>query len=136
LPNIAEVSRRQQTYLILRGSLIRAGSASGSKPQFIVAGLAQTASKSIVETTTRTSPRQPAALSEMPSSTSDVLLYFLAIFLPPLAVFFKRGCAADFWINVLLSILGWLPGVIHAWYVISKYERPEAVVVAPAGQYA
>jgi uncharacterized membrane protein YqaE (UPF0057 family) len=42
-----------------------------------------------------------------------VCLYFLAIFLPPLAVFFKRGCTADFLINILLSILGWIPGVIR-----------------------
>ncbi|KAM0751520.1 UPF0057-domain-containing protein [Meredithblackwellia eburnea MCA 4105] len=61
-----------------------------------------------------------------PSSTSDVFLYFLAIFLPPLSVFFKRGCAADFWINIGLSILGFLPGVIHAWWIISKHERPAA----------
>ena len=44
------------------------------------------------------------------SSTPDVLLYFLAIFLPPVPVFIKRGCAADFWINVALFILGWIPG--------------------------
>ncbi|KAK3687734.1 hypothetical protein B0T22DRAFT_498055 [Podospora appendiculata] len=57
-----------------------------------------------------------------PSSTSDVLLYFLALFVPPLAVFLKRGCIADFWINICLTILGWLPGVIHAWYIISRHE--------------
>ena len=51
----------------------------------------------------------------MPSSTSDVCLYFLALFLPPLAVFFKIGCNSDFLINIGLSILGWIPGVIHAW---------------------
>ncbi|KAK0636696.1 hypothetical protein B0T17DRAFT_483838 [Bombardia bombarda] len=60
---------------------------------------------------------------QQPSSMSDVFLYFLAIFLPPLAVFFKRGCVADTWINIGLSILGWLPGVIHAWYIISRHER-------------
>ncbi|GAA95088.1 uncharacterized protein L969DRAFT_18886 [Mixia osmundae IAM 14324] len=60
----------------------------------------------------------------MPSSNSDILLYFLAIFVPPISVFVKRGCHADFWINVLLFILGWIPGVIHAWYIISKYETP------------
>jgi len=42
-----------------------------------------------------------------------MLLYFLALFLPPLSVFLKRGCAADFFINILLSILGWIPGVIR-----------------------
>ncbi|KAH9962237.1 UPF0057-domain-containing protein [Russula dissimulans] len=49
------------------------------------------------------------------SSTHDVLLYFIAIFIPPLAVFFKRGCHVDLWINIALWILGWIPGVIHAW---------------------
>ncbi|EME49037.1 hypothetical protein DOTSEDRAFT_99066, partial [Dothistroma septosporum NZE10] len=58
----------------------------------------------------------------MPSSTSDVCLYFLAIFLPPVAVVLKAGCGADFLINICLSILGWIPGVIHAWYIISKRE--------------
>ncbi|KAI0795691.1 hypothetical protein C8Q75DRAFT_803556 [Abortiporus biennis] len=56
------------------------------------------------------------------SPTSDVLLYFIAIFIPPLPVFFKRGLAADFWINILLWILGWIPGVLHAWYIISRSE--------------
>ncbi|EKM56903.1 uncharacterized protein PHACADRAFT_194476 [Phanerochaete carnosa HHB-10118-sp] len=62
------------------------------------------------------------------SPTSDVLLYFLAIIIPPLPVFFKRGLTAGeslesyFWINILLWILGWIPGIIHAWYIISRSE--------------
>ncbi|CZR55977.1 probable RIC1 protein [Phialocephala subalpina] len=56
------------------------------------------------------------------SSSSDVFAYLVAIFIPPLAVFLKRGCAADFLINILLTILGWIPGVIHAWWVISKHD--------------
>jgi len=56
------------------------------------------------------------------SSTSDVLLYFIAIFVPPLPVLLKRGLGADFCINILLWILGWIPGVIHSWYIISKSE--------------
>ncbi|KAF2137896.1 uncharacterized protein K452DRAFT_291249 [Aplosporella prunicola CBS 121167] len=57
-----------------------------------------------------------------PSSTPDVLLYFLALFVPPASVFVKRGCAADFLINVCLTILGWIPGVIHAWWIVSRTE--------------
>ncbi|OBZ77937.1 hypothetical protein A0H81_02314 [Grifola frondosa] len=53
---------------------------------------------------------------------SDVVLYFIAIFIPPLAVFFKRGLKADFWINICLWILGWIPGIIHAWWIISRSE--------------
>ncbi|WWC71942.1 uncharacterized protein I206_105901 [Kwoniella pini CBS 10737] len=63
-------------------------------------------------------------MARPPSSTSDVVLYFLAIFIPPASVFIKRGCGADVVINCLLWILGWIPGVIHAWWIISKYERP------------
>ncbi|KAK0638385.1 Plasma membrane proteolipid 3 [Lasiodiplodia hormozganensis] len=59
-----------------------------------------------------------------PSSTSDVLLYFLALFVPPVPVFIKRGCGADFLINICLSILGWIPGVLHAFWIVSKTERP------------
>ncbi|ORY88250.1 hypothetical protein BCR35DRAFT_301774 [Leucosporidium creatinivorum] len=68
---------------------------------------------------------------DAPSSTGDVLLYLLAILLPPVSVFLKRGCAADFWINICLSILGWIPGVLHAWWIISKHER-RPVVARPA----
>lgn len=64
--------------------------------------------------------------SKPPSSTSDVLLYFLALFIPPVPVFVKRGCGADVLINILLWVLGWIPGVIHAFYIISKFERPAA----------
>ncbi|KAL9940342.1 hypothetical protein V8E36_001047 [Tilletia maclaganii] len=74
------------------------------------------------------------AKDKSPSSNSDVLLYFLAIFLPPASVFIKRGCGADFWINILLCVLAWLPGLIHAWWLISKYPESDARVasVTPA----
>ncbi|KAJ7752462.1 hypothetical protein DFH07DRAFT_825376 [Mycena maculata] len=61
-------------------------------------------------------------MSDNVSSTWNVFLYLLAILVPPVAVFFKRGLLADFWINVCLTILGWIPGVIHAWYIISRHE--------------
>ncbi|KAL1590177.1 hypothetical protein WHR41_01320 [Cladosporium halotolerans] len=43
----------------------------------------------------------------------------IAIFLPPLAVLLRSGCGVQFFINILLTLLGWLPGVIHAWFVIA-----------------
>jgi uncharacterized membrane protein YqaE (UPF0057 family) len=52
-----------------------------------------------------------------------IFLYFLAIWLPFLPVAMLRGCSADLLINILLDILGWIPGVIHAWYIISKAEK-------------
>ncbi|MCB0838394.1 MAG: YqaE/Pmp3 family membrane protein [Bacteroidetes bacterium] len=44
----------------------------------------------------------------------------LAIILPPLAVFLRFGLKAEFFINLLLTLLGGLPGMIHAIYVMSK----------------
>lgn len=50
----------------------------------------------------------------------DIVRIIFAILLPPLGVFLQVGFGAQFWINVLLTILGWIPGVIHAIYVIGK----------------
>ncbi|CCM06627.1 uncharacterized protein FIBRA_08907 [Fibroporia radiculosa] len=77
-----------------------------------------TDSAPVAPTSTVTGPNAPVHRRAV-SSPSDVILYFLAIFIPPLAVFFKRGFAADFWINICLWILGWIPGILHAWYVYS-----------------
>ncbi|CDS06190.1 hypothetical protein LRAMOSA08718 [Lichtheimia ramosa] len=44
-----------------------------------------------------------------------------AVILPPLGVFAEKGCGVDLLINVGLTILGWIPGVIHAFYIILKY---------------
>ncbi|EXA31012.1 plasma membrane proteolipid 3 [Fusarium oxysporum f. sp. pisi HDV247] len=57
----------------------------------------------------------------MPFTAGDICKIIFAIFLPPLGVFMERGCGSDFWINVLLTILGYIPGIIHAMYIILKY---------------
>ncbi|KAI0851343.1 putative plasma membrane proteolipid 3 [Daldinia vernicosa] len=57
----------------------------------------------------------------MPFTASDICKIILAILLPPLGVFLERGCGADFCINVLLTILGYIPGILHALYIILKY---------------
>ncbi|KAE9975896.1 hypothetical protein EG328_002941 [Venturia inaequalis] len=58
-----------------------------------------------------------------PPAKSDVWLYFVGLLLPPVPVFIKRGCAADFLCNICLSILGWFPGVLHCWFIISRSQR-------------
>jgi uncharacterized membrane protein YqaE (UPF0057 family) len=50
----------------------------------------------------------------------DLIAIILAILLPPLGVFVKRGLDAQLVINVLLTMFGWLPGIIHALYIILK----------------
>ncbi|KAI0134701.1 putative RIC1 protein [Xylariales sp. AK1849] len=57
----------------------------------------------------------------MPFTGSDIFKIILAIILPPLGVFLERGCGADLLINLLLTVLGYIPGIIHALYIILKY---------------
>ncbi len=50
----------------------------------------------------------------------DVLRILIAILLPPLGVFLQVGIGLHFWINILLTLLGYIPGIIHAIYIIAK----------------
>ena len=52
----------------------------------------------------------------------DIIRILLSILLPPLGVFLQVGIGAHFWINILLTILGYFPGVIHAVYIIAKKQ--------------
>jgi uncharacterized membrane protein YqaE (UPF0057 family) len=49
----------------------------------------------------------------------DLLRILLAILLPPLGVFLQVGIGAHFWINILLTLLGYIPGIIHAVWIIA-----------------
>jgi uncharacterized membrane protein YqaE (UPF0057 family) len=51
----------------------------------------------------------------------DLLRIILAIILPPLGVFLQVGFGLQFWINIVLTLLGYIPGIIHAVWVIAKY---------------
>ena len=51
----------------------------------------------------------------------DLLRIVIVILLPPLGVFLQVGLGKQFLINVLLTILGYIPGTIHAVWVIAKY---------------
>ena len=50
----------------------------------------------------------------------DLLRILVAILLPPLGVFLQVGIGKHFWINILLTILGYIPGIVHAGWVIAK----------------
>jgi uncharacterized membrane protein YqaE (UPF0057 family) len=53
----------------------------------------------------------------------DLLRIILALFLPPVAVFLTVGFGWHFWINILLTLLGLLPGMIHALWVVVKRKE-------------
>ncbi len=56
----------------------------------------------------------------------DLLRIILAIFLPPLSVFLTVGIGFHFWINILLTLLGGLPGMVHAIWVLVKKKNSSA----------
>ena len=49
-----------------------------------------------------------------------LLQILLAILIPPVGVYLTEGLSSALVINILLTLLGWLPGSIHAVWVISK----------------
>lgn len=50
----------------------------------------------------------------------DILRIILTIILPPLGVFLQVGIGMHFWLNILLTILGYFPGLVHGIWVILK----------------
>ncbi len=48
----------------------------------------------------------------------DIIRLVLSILIPPLGVFLQVGFGFQFFLNILLTILGYVPGVIHAAYII------------------
>ncbi len=50
----------------------------------------------------------------------DIIRIIVAVLLPPLGVFLQVGIGKAFWINIVLTLLGYLPGIIHAVWIIAK----------------
>ncbi|MCW5213458.1 YqaE/Pmp3 family membrane protein [Desulfobulbus sp. TB] len=44
----------------------------------------------------------------------------LSLIIPPVGVFLQVGFGMHFWINILLTLFGYLPGVLHAVWIILK----------------
>ncbi len=58
--------------------------------------------------------------------------YFLAIILPPVAVLLC-GKPIQFLLNIILTILGWIPGVVHAILVVHSHladKRTDRIIKA------
>ena len=48
----------------------------------------------------------------------QILKILLSIFLPPIAAFLQVGITKHFWINLLLCLLGGVPGMVHALWLV------------------
>ncbi len=53
----------------------------------------------------------------------DIIRVILTIILPPLVVFLQVGLGFHFWLNILLTLLGYVPGSIHGVWIIAT--RPQ-----------
>jgi uncharacterized membrane protein YqaE (UPF0057 family) len=52
---------------------------------------------------------------------NKVIQVILCFFIPPLAVYLKKGkIDNEFWINLVLSFLGGIPGILHGLYVVLR----------------
>jgi len=51
-----------------------------------------------------------------------IIRILAAIVVPPLGVFLARGITTAFWISCLLTLLGWVPGVLFALYVVATSD--------------
>lgn len=66
-------------------------------------------------------PRPTYHPASRPTATgSDVVRILCAILLPPLGVFLQVGIGPHFWLNILLTILGYIPGIVHAIWIIAR----------------
>ena len=52
--------------------------------------------------------------------------YGLGVVLPPAGVFLTYGISPAFFISIGLTLLGWVPGSIHAVWAIAKHYEVEA----------
>ncbi|MDU9006776.1 YqaE/Pmp3 family membrane protein [Sedimentitalea todarodis] len=50
----------------------------------------------------------------------DLIRIILSVIIPPLGVFLQVGLGKHFWLNILLTILGYIPGLVHAVYIVAR----------------
>jgi uncharacterized membrane protein YqaE (UPF0057 family) len=57
----------------------------------------------------------------MAFTATDPIKMIFAVILPPVGVFLEVGFKGHFWLNIILTLFGFIPGIIHAFYVILKH---------------
>jgi uncharacterized membrane protein YqaE (UPF0057 family) len=56
---------------------------------------------------------------------NSIIKLVIAVLLPPLGVLIEEGLGKQFVINIILTILGYLPGIIHATWLIAQADAAE-----------
>jgi uncharacterized membrane protein YqaE (UPF0057 family) len=50
----------------------------------------------------------------------ELLRIIVSVIIPPVGVFLTVGLGKHFWINIILTLLGYIPGLVHAVYIVAK----------------
>lgn len=50
----------------------------------------------------------------------DLIRIILSVIIPPVGVFLQEGLGKHFWINLILTLLGYIPGLVHAVWIITR----------------
>jgi len=59
----------------------------------------------------------------MSSNNVNIINLILAILLPPIGALLQVGFSKHFFINIILCLLGWLPGVVHAVWLVATNKK-------------
>jgi len=62
----------------------------------------------------------------MEENHMGLLRIILLVIIPPVGVFLKVGLGLQFWINIVLTLLGYVPGLIHGIWIVSRSESASA----------
>ena len=54
------------------------------------------------------------------STFGDILRILISIVIPPVGVFLETGLSRHFVLNIVLTLLGYFPGLIHAVWIIGR----------------
>lgn len=57
----------------------------------------------------------------------DLIRIILAIFLPPVAAFLTVGLGLHFWLNLILTLIFFVPGMIHALWLVVKNRNANPI---------
>jgi len=53
----------------------------------------------------------------------NIVNLILSIILPPVGAFLQVGASKHFFINIILTLLGFVPGVLHAVWLVATDQK-------------
>lgn len=69
----------------------------------------------------------PKSTTQSREGAVDFLRILLSLIIPPIGVFLQVGLGLHFWINLILTLFGYVPGLLHAiWIITTRRNRPAA----------